>query len=122
MPDVMRLAMAGGSVAAGVLAVLVADDERFPLRGGRGRGGAADVEDFGAARDDDAADVAVAQQPVEHRLREAAVVAPLRNRAGDEIGRPLEVAFGVEHVADVRPDAVAFAGFAAVEVPAHDVG
>src|SRR5207248_8692083 len=63
--DVMRLAAARRSVATGVLAVLVAYDERFPLRRSRGRRGAADVEDFGAARDDRAADVAIAQQPVQ---------------------------------------------------------
>ncbi len=43
--DVVGLAVVGGPVAAGGLAVPVAYDEGFPLRGARVAGGAADVED-----------------------------------------------------------------------------
>ncbi len=68
-------AVGWGSVASGVLAVPVADDERFPECGWDGAGGAADVEDLAGSGGDDAADVAVAGEASEGRGGEVAVVA-----------------------------------------------
>jgi hypothetical protein len=68
---VVGLAAVGGLFASGGLAVTVANDEGFPLGGGGGAGGAADVEDFGCAGHDDAGEVAVAHDPVERRSGQA---------------------------------------------------
>jgi hypothetical protein len=85
VPDVMGLAVAGGTVAAGGLAVLVAGGECFPLRGRDGGGGAADVEDLGPAGEDDAAEVAVAGEELDHGLGEPSAGVPFGPRAGDQI-------------------------------------
>ena len=83
--DVVGLAVAGWALAAGVLAVAVAGDERFPLGRGGDVGGAADVEDFGPAGHDHPAEGAVAQQELEAGGGE--VVAPgLEADVGDHVG------------------------------------
>jgi hypothetical protein len=84
--DVMCLTRVGGSVASGGLAVLVAYDERFPDCGWDGARRAADVEDFGSARRNDPADVAVAGDSFERRGREVTVVTLLGTHFGYEFG------------------------------------
>jgi hypothetical protein len=117
----MGLAVAGGTVAAGGLAVLVAGGECFPLCGRDGGGGAADVEDFGAAGEDDAAEVAVAGEELDHRLGEPAAGVPFGPGAGDQVGRISCGLVDVDHGGDVRSDVVDLAALAAVEVAAADV-
>jgi hypothetical protein len=120
VPDVVGLAVAGGSVAAGGLAVSVAGGERFPLCGGDGGGGAADVEDFGGAGEDDAAEVAVAGEELDHGLGEPAAGVPFGAGAGDQVGRISGGLVDVDDGGDVRADAMNFAR-TAVEVAAADV-
>ncbi len=83
--DVMRLAPAGWTVAAGRLAVAVAHDERLPHRRRDRAGGTADVEDFGAACSDDAAHVAVAGESFERDRRQPTHIAALGAELGDQL-------------------------------------
>ena len=71
---VVGFATFGGLIAAGGLAVAVADDECFPLRGSDGPGRAADVEDLGIAGHHDPRHIRVAQDPFQRRRADPAGV------------------------------------------------
>jgi hypothetical protein len=118
VPEVVALALFGGTVAAGGLAVPVAHDERFPDRRWDGAGGAADVEDLGLPAGDDPAEVAVAGEPFEGGGGE---VADLGSDPGFEFGGGAGTFVEVDDGADVGPDAVGFADLAAVEGAAGEV-
>jgi len=77
--DVVGLTVAGWTVAAGGLAVLVAYDQRQPLRRCDGPELAADVEDFGFAVHDHSTDPTVTQQQFDSSSWRACpdVVAPI---------------------------------------------
>ena len=60
--DVVGFGPVGGSIAAGVAAVAVADDQGVEQGGGDGAGGGAVVQDGGAPVGDDPVDAGVAGQ------------------------------------------------------------
>ena len=98
--------------------MLVADDERFPLRGRRNRGGAAEVEYLGLAGDNDAAERAVAQQQFEEVGREV----PASTELGASLDECAIVLVEVHDRADVRLHAMALAELSSIECLATEVG
>ena len=93
----------------------------FHCAGGDRRGCAADVEDLGAAGSDDAADVAVAGEQLDHGLGQATVVVALGPGAGDEVSGGRGGLVAVDDRAHVGSHTMAFATVTAVEVAAADV-
>ena len=84
--------------------VPVTGDERFPDRRRHGASGAPDVEHLGGAVRDDAADVAVAHQPVQRRPGEPAEVFGVAPHGGDQLGVTAAFELGqIDHHADVGP-------------------
>src|SRR5690242_5555097 len=85
MPLVVRLTAAGWFVTAGGLAVPIPSDQGPELGVRCDATGAAEVEDFGLAEHDHAADVAVAGDHLQRRRGQVPVSAPFFARTGDEL-------------------------------------
>jgi hypothetical protein len=102
----VRFAPGGRRVAAVALAVPIACEQSLPDRRWRGASRAADVEDLGRAVGDDPADVAVAGEPLQRRLREAPDVGGVGAHLGHQVAMTAAFEFGeIDDHADVGPRA-----------------